>query len=172
MKRRVQGPTLGQGPLAGAPCHSPSRPAPQRARGGIAGHASCDIARQPEARATRAKLREPEFGLARPWLATLALLALGIPAVHGQPAASASAASGASAASRAAEPPPTAPPPASAAGGHGRTMPPPLRGGSQSEAMHACRSLPGERAQHDCMLRHQAMPPYGEGEVPYAPRRP
>ena len=155
MTRRVQGPTFGQGPLAGAPWHSPSRPAPQRARGGIAGHASCDIARQPEARAT-----------------PLALLALGIPAVHGQPAASASAASGASAASRAAEPPPTAPPPASAAGAHGRTMPPPLRGGSQSEAMHACRSLPGERAQHDCMLRHQAMPPYGEGEVPYAPRRP
>ena len=145
MKRRVQGPTLGQRALAGAPWHSPSRAAPQRVRGGIAGHAACDIARQPEARATRAKLREPRTG---------------------QPAASASAAS------RAAEPPPTAPPPASAAGGHGRTMPPPLRGGSQSEAMHACRSLPGERAQHDCMLRHQAMPPYGEGEVPYAPRRP
>jgi hypothetical protein len=103
---------------------------------------------------------------ASPWLAALALLALGIPSVQGQPASSASAASAASAPE-----PSRAVTPASAASSRSRTLPPAPRGGSQSEAMHACRSLPGEQAQHECMLRHQAMPPYGEGAGSSGPPR-
>ena len=168
MTRRAQGPTPGQGLVAGARRQSPSRGAPQGACGATIGHAgfvSCDIARGPDAAAPRAGLREPVRRLAGPWLATLALLGLGIPAVHGQSAPVASAAS------QAGEPSPPVTPPASAASGRGRTMPLPLRGGSQSEAMQACRSLTGERAQHDCMLRHQAMPPYSEGEDSSGPPR-
>ena len=96
MTRRAQGPTPGQGLVAGARRQSPSRGAPQGACGATIGHAgfvSCDIARGPDAAAPRAELREPVCRLAGPWLATLALLGLGIPAVHGQSAPVASAAS-------------------------------------------------------------------------------
>lgn len=96
----------------------------------------------------------------------LALCALGLPTVHGQTPSAASAPAAASAASPAGAAAPTASSPV-----RRRTMPPAARGGSQSEAMHACRSLHGEQAQNDCMLHHQAMPPEGAASSG-PPRRP
>ena len=174
MTRPAQGPTPGQGAVVAAVRPGRSRGPRESDRGGAVGPAgpwpdglaTCVIAQAPGAAAGRAKPGAPAFRICRRGLATLALLGLSIPAVHGQPAPPASAAS------RAEAPSSAAPVPASAASGRGPTMPPPLRSGSQSEAMQACRSLTGEQAQHDCMLRHQAMPPYGEGSTAPPRRRP
>ena len=156
MTRRRHAATLGEEPVT----RGRWRSAPDGACGGAAGGSgfvSCGIECRSGAVTPRARHGSAASRRARSGLAMLALLALAVPVGHGQPAPAPSAAGPAS------EPARTVVPPASAAGSRGRTQPPPYRGSSQSEAMHACRSLPDPQAQHDCMLRHQAMPPYGEG---------
>lgn len=163
MTRR--GPTPMQEPAGGAFEPRPSRVSLDRSAGAPpdrAGPASCGSAPRSGAALQDATPRPAAWRFSGPGLATLALLLPAMPPVHGQPASAASAVEPAHAA-----------PPASAAS-RGRSMPPAFRGGSQSEAMQACRSLPGEQAQHECMLRHQSMPPYGEGAASVGPagRRP
>jgi hypothetical protein len=156
MTRRVHAATLGEEPVTRGRWGNATDGACDGTAGGT-GSASCGIECRSGGATPRARSGSAAFRRARPGLTTLTLLALAVPAGHGQPAPAPSAAG------RAAEPAQAAAPRASAASSRGRTEAPPYRGGSQSEAMHACRSLPDQQAQHDCMLRHQAMPPYGEG---------
>ena len=170
MRRRAQWPTPVRRPLAGAAPSGSSGDAADPAREDTeaeVGPAWRVIGCRFAAAAPLVKHGAAALHGARWRLATLALLALSVQAVPGQPVP---VAPPASAASAAAAPTRASVPPASAASGRGRNGTPPFRG-SQSEAMQACRSLPGEQAQHDCMLHHQAMPPYGADGGPSGPPR-